>query len=73
MRYLILVMSIAILAGCATATTSERPRVFYDRKYNTYYQLRSDQGETKAPRTTSYYDRKNNTYLPVRDASRRES
>lgn len=68
MRYLIIAVALAVLAGCATAATTEESRVFYDRKYNTYYQLRSGQGEA-APRTAPVYDRKYNTYLPLRARS----
>lgn len=70
MRYVIIAITLAVLAGCATAATSEKPRVFYDRKYNTYYQLRSDQSAVQSPRTAPVYDRKYNTYLPVRQAAR---
>lgn len=66
MRYLIIAIALAALAGCATAATTEKSRVFYDRKYNTYYQLRSDESAARAPRAAPVYDRKYNVYLPLR-------
>ena len=64
MRYLIIAIALAVLAGCATAATSDKPSAFYDRKYNTYHELRGDQGGV--PRTKPVYDRKYNLHLPVR-------
>jgi uncharacterized protein YceK len=69
MRYLLIAIALAVLAGCATAATTENARVFYDRKYNTYYELRSDESDTRTPRTAALYDRKYNTYLPSRGSS----
>lgn len=72
MKYVIITAIVAVLAGCATAaTTSGKGRVYYDRKYNTTYQLRSDGGERQTPRAAPVYDRKYNYYLPTRDAALR--
>lgn len=71
MKYVIMTAIVAVLAGCATAaTTNGKERVYYDRKYNTNYQLRSDGSERQTPRTAPVYDRKYGYYLPMRDAAR---
>lgn len=70
MRYILMIAAAAILAGCATAATTGKGRVYYDRKYNTTYQLRSEASGNASLRTGPVYDRKYNTYLPVRSASR---
>ena len=65
MRYAISALILAALAGCAIAP-SGTGRVYYDRKYNTYYQLRSQQPATTDRSAAPVYDRKYNTYLPSR-------
>ncbi len=71
MRYLIVTIALALLAGCATTSTAagDKPRVFYDRKYNTYSPLRSDARDVKAPGSAPYFDHKYNTHSPVRGGS----
>lgn len=69
MRYILMLAAVAILTGCAAAATSTPGRVFYDRKYNTTYQLRSDAADRPPVRTAPVYDRKYNMYLPVRPAA----
>jgi hypothetical protein len=67
MRYLMIAVALGLLAGCTTAATNDKSRVFYDRKYNTTYPLRSEPLDTTPARTkaTLLYDRKYNTYLPT--------
>lgn len=60
-----MIAAAAILAGCATAATTGQERVYYDRKYNTTYRLRSEAPEKASVRTAPVYDRKYNTYFPL--------
>lgn len=73
MRYVLIGLVFAVLAGCATAGTNGDPKLFYDHKYNTYYQLSSSPGGSRQESAAPFYDRKYNTYLPGRNGNGRGS